>query len=661
MLKLLNGVGPKTLDELNNEGVYTVSDLLYRFPRDYLVFSHSPEKVFECVDTYIEGYVDSNVAIFKHKGESYAFSFYLKYDNVRLKMCIFTNIHVGVKIKNGMTLGVYGRYHALKKVFNIKKIFFENLGFKIEVDYKIKGIPNTKLQKLMKEAFNKEKDIKESLPLEILLKYRLLGIRDYLYKSHFPESKDDIKEVIRRRKYEEFYWYSLSLAYLRNKRIVDNKPVRNIDINIKDEFINNLAFDLTLDQLKAIDDVIKDLKNPYPMNRLVEGDVGCGKTIVGIIASLLMAKAGFQVAIMAPTEVLANQEYDECVKYLGKYNLNITLLTSSVSEKDKKTILSDLKDGKIDIICGTHSLLYGDIKFNNLGLAIIDEQHRFGVNQRLALINKHKNVDAMFFSATPIPRTLGLTFINELDISSIKTMPSSRKKVMTKILPFSRLNGLFKSLKNHLDQNEKAYVVVPLIDNDGNDCMDILECSRMLKERFSEYGIGILHGKMKSNEKDIVINAFKNGRFKILISTTVVEVGVNVTDATMMIIMNAERFGLSTLHQLRGRVGRGSLESYCMLISNDINNPRLNALCDTTDGFEISEMDFKLRGPGNYLGEEQSGFQELEYASFKEDLNILKCAKEDSERLIKKYLSKELKSVNFDKIEKSGNELNKTN
>ena len=661
MLKELKGVGPKTVIELNNEGIYSIKDLIYRFPKDYLIFEHNPEGLLESKDVYLEGIVDSTISYFKYKKNVFAFSFYLKYDNVRLKMSIFSNIYVGIKIKQGDFIGVYGKYNKIKNNFNIKRLFLDNVGAKIESDYKMRNINNSRMSKIIEVALLNTNSFEETLPLELINKYKLLNIKDYLYLSHFPNNKNDVNEVLRRRKYEEFYWYSLSLSYIRYTRVSNKKEKRNIDIKLYDEIKNKLDYDLTIDQEKAMDDIINDINSPYPMNRLIQGDVGCGKTIVGIISSLLMTKSGFQASWLSPTEVLAKQSYEEIIKLLGNYNLNIKLLTGSVKNLEYKEIIDDLSSGKIDIIVGTHSLLYDKVKFNKLGLVIIDEQHRFGVNQRLKLVNKYKDVDSLFFSATPIPRTLGLTFLKNLDITSIKTMPKGRKKVITKIIAFDKINSLFQSIKNHLNNNEKAYVVVPLIENNEDlDYIDIYECERMFRNKFKDINIGILHGKMNSIEKNKIIDEFKNGDMNILISTTVIEVGVNVPSATMMIILNADRFGLSTLHQLRGRVGRGSLDSYCMLVTNEEDNDRLNALCSVNDGFEIAEIDFKLRGPGNYLGEEQSGYHSLRYASFDNDIRILECARDDSTRLIGDYVSGKIKSKKYDEIIMQG-EIDKIN
>ncbi len=659
MLKDLKGIGPKTLEDFNKEGIYTEHDLINRFPKKYNVYEHDPSKLFDGEDIYLEGYVDSNPSMFKYRSNTFAFSFYLKYDDTRLKISIFSNIYVGIKIKKGNSIGVFGKYNRINKTFNAKKLFIDKVGFKIEPVYGIKNVLNSKVSKIIEDYLSDDHIFYETLPTEILEKYKLLGYKEYLIKSHFPKSRNDIKEVLRRRKYEEFYWYSLSLSYIRSKRKGVSKPKRLIDRYLLNDFINKLSYELTPDQISTINMIIADLECDYPMNRLVQGDVGCGKTIVAITSSLLMAKAGYQVACLAPTEVLAEQEFNEFKRLLEPYGLNVSLLTSSIKGEKYNKIINGLMNDT-NIIVGTHSLLYDNVKFKNLGLAIIDEQHRFGVKQRLSLINKYKNVDSMFFSATPIPRTLGLSLFRDLDISSIKTRPKERKKISTKILSFDKLDLLFKSMKNHSDLGEKAYVVVPLIDGD-EDYMDINECEKLFKNRFPNEEILTLHGRLKSETKNRIMNDFKYGNAKILISTTVIEVGVDIKDATMMIIMNAERFGLSTLHQLRGRVGRGSLESYCILVSDDLENERLNALVKASDGFEISEIDFRLRGPGDYLGESQSGYVELTYSSFTEDLKILECAKEDSEMMISKYLNGDIKSEKFNDIIKGGLKLDKIN
>ncbi len=338
MLKKIRGAGPKTILELNNAGVYSIEDLIFRFPKDYLVFEHDPSKIMDDVDVYLEGEVVSTLSYFKYRKNVFAFSFYLKYDDVRLKMNIFSNIYVGLKIKQGDFIGVYGKYNKYKKIFSIKRLFTDNLGPKIESDYKISGVTNNKMGKMIECALNMNIPIEETLPEELINKYKLLPIKEYIQLSHFPQTKKDVDEVLRRRKYEEFYWYSLSLSYIKYNRICNKKDKRNIDISLYNDIKSNLSFNLTQDQSSAIDDVIKDLQSDYPMNRLIQGDVGCGKTIVGIISAMLMASAKYQVAWLSPTEVLAKQSYEEIKKVLSKYNANIRLLTSSVNSYEYKDI-----------------------------------------------------------------------------------------------------------------------------------------------------------------------------------------------------------------------------------------------------------------------------------------------------------------------------------
>lgn len=651
-LKKVKGVGEKTLYYLNQADIYTIDDLLFRFPLEYIIYEQDNEKLLNGYITYVEGMISSNVSMYKYKGRAYAFSFFIESNNIRLKLNLFTTLYAGVRLKKGMVIGAYGKYNKKENYFSVRRIFTDNLGFKIENDYKIKDIPNSILTRIIKNAFSSYNDYEETLPLSLLEKYRLLNIKDYLYKTHFPNNKNDVTEVLRRRKYEEFFWYSISFDLVRKKRKINEKEKRDLDLSLLNDFLAKLPYELTLDQRKAIDDSIADIKRPYPMNRLIQGDVGSGKTIVSVILALLMVKAGFQVAVMVPTEVLANQHFESFNEYLKNYNISIELIKSGLKKKEHDDILYRLINNRINILIGTHAILNDNIVFSKLGLVIIDEQHRFGVNQRIKLIDKYKDVDSMFLSATPIPRTLGLTFFKDLDISSIKVMPNGRKPVTTKVISIDRIEGLMKSVKNHIDMGEQAYFVVPLInENIDYDYMDIDRCKELIEKYLPDIPYALIHGKMKNLDKEMAISGFKNGIYKILLSTTVIEVGVNIPNSTMMIIMDADLFGLATLHQLRGRVGRGNKESYCMLVTRNLDNERLNALEKYNSGFDISEIDFRLRGPGSYLGSEQSGFSsELKYSSFENDLKILECAKNDSSILLDDFINKKIKSKKFDSI-----------
>ena len=410
---------------------------------------------------------------------------------------------------------------------------------------------------------------------------------------------------------------------------------REVDKSLVMDFINKLPFKLTIDQMSAVDKIFEDLKSPNRMNRLVQGDVGSGKTIVAIIALYINYLSGYQGALMAPTEVLANQHLINLKNIFKDYNINIELLTGSLKVSEKKNIYKRLENKEIDIIIGTHALISEDVNYNNLGLVITDEQHRFGVNQRSNLKNKGITPDILYLSATPIPRTYALTIYGDMDVSSIKTMPSGRKEIITSLKSNNDIKDVLELMYQEIKEKHQIYVIAPLIEE--SDKIDLENVNKLEEKMTSAFGkvckIEVMHGKMEKNEKDKVMEEFKNGDITILISTTVIEVGVDVKNATMMVIFDAYRFGLSQLHQLRGRVGRNDLQSYCVLIS-DREAERLNIMTQTTDGFKISEEDFKLRGSGDLFGVRQSGDMNFRLADFKEDFNILLRAKEDSNELL---------------------------
>ena len=448
-----------------------------------------------------------------------------------------------------------------------------------------------------------------------------------------------------RLKYEELFMFMLKINILKDKKSNYTKGYnRNININFINDFISSLPFELTIDQKKCINEIINDLNSDNRMNRLLQGDVGSGKTIVALIAILGMITSGFQCALMAPTEILANQHYETFKKILK--DTKIELLTGSINKKKKEEINKKLLNNEIDLIIGTHALIEDNVLFNNLGLIVTDEQHRFGVNQRNNLKNKGLMPDILYMSATPIPRTYALTIYGDMDISTIKTMPTGRKKINTIVKNETEIKDVLYMIKNELDLNHQIYVVAPLIEDENND--SVTKLVRQYSLAFKKYNIGMLHGKMKPKEKDDVMYKFINKQIDILISTTVIEVGVDVKNATMIVIHNAELFGLSTLHQLRGRVGRNNLDSYCILIGNK-NNKRLKILSSTNDGFKISEEDFMLRGSGDIFGIRQSGDMNFKIADLKKDYKILLQASNDSKEFLRKenldnyiYIKKDL-------------------
>ena len=420
----------------------------------------------------------------------------------------------------------------------------------------------------------------------------------------------------------------LKINRLRISRNKVDGVKRDIDKALVDEFINTLPFKLTEDQLKSVDDIYNDLTSNKRMNRLIEGDVGSGKTIVAFISLYINHLSGYQGVLMAPTEVLANQHYNNIKKFM---NINIEILTGSTKSKDKKDILKRLKNKEIDILIGTHSLFSDDVIYNNLGLVITDEQHRFGVNQRASLKNKGITPDILYLSATPIPRTYALTIYGDMDISIINTVPNGKKEIITILKKNSEIKDVLTMMLEELKKKHQIYVIAPLAeDSDNSDLESVNALSDKMNKALGKVAnIGIMYGKMDTEDKDNVMNKFKNKELDILVSTTVIEVGVDVENATMIVIFDAERFGLSTLHQLRGRVGRNTLQSYCILVS-DKDTERLNIMVNTNNGFKISEEDFKLRGSGDLFGVKQSGDMNFKLANIKRDFKLLLKAKEDS-------------------------------
>ena len=412
-----------------------------------------------------------------------------------------------------------------------------------------------------------------------------------------------------------------------------------------------MPFKLTSDQLKSIGDIYTDLVEKYRMNRLLQGDVGSGKTIVAIVSMYINYLSGYQSALMAPTEVLAVQHYNNVKDLFKKYNINVALLIGKTTKKEKRKINEDLINGNIDVVIGTHALFTDDVLYKNLGLVITDEQHRFGVNQRANLKNKGISPDILYMSATPIPRTYALTLYGDMKISNIKTLPNGKKDIITTIKKENEIKDVLNSMYRELKSNHQIYVIAPLVEeSDKVDFNNVYELEEKMNKAFGKlYKVGVLHGKMTSKEKEEVMEKFKNNEIQILISTTVIEVGVDVKNATMIVIFDAYMFGLSSLHQLRGRVGRNDLQSYCILISNH-ETERLNILTETNDGFKISEEDFKLRGSGDIFGVKQSGDMSFSIADLKRDYNILLKAKEDSEYFLVNEMEKTENKCVYDLI-----------
>lgn len=648
-LKNVRKIGAKTLNYLNTHNIYTPKDLLLRFPKKYTFYQVDNINAFSGDAICFKAIVDSRPVWIKTVKNTKAFIFYALVNNIRAKCVIFSGDYLRYRLNIGTNIICYGKYKRGANEFSLINIFFEDFVCKIELDYGIDDVPNSTITGAIRNIIDNNYLLEDNLPIEYINKYKLGNINEIIKLAHFPNSINDCRLVRRRIRYEDFFWYTASLAGIRQIRGLEEKTGKVFDENIIVNFINDLPYELTIDQKNVIAECLNDLKSTKIMNRLIEGDVGSGKSIVAFICAYAAILAGYQVALMAPTEILAKQHYYNAKKLFP--DLCIELLTASLKQKEKGDILYRLPHGRIDLLIGTHSIIEDSVVFKNLGLAIIDEQHRFGVNQRRRLLDKFEAVDALYLTATPIPRTLGLTNFGDLDLSIIKTMPKGRKQVITKIIPMDRLSDLVKKLERHLLLEEQIYIVVPLIEeNDRLDFIDINQALEIFSNLLPNARIDILHGKMKSDIKDEIMNSFKSHNLDILISTTVIEVGVDVENASVMVILDAERYGLSQIHQLRGRVGRGNIQSYCYLVTDKDYVERLDILEKTIDGFLLAEEDLRLRGPGDFLGEEQSGFNSLNFDFESNDLIIWKCALEDSREYVNKYFNNEVENSRLDII-----------
>lgn len=642
-IKNLHQVGEKTSKILNKLGIFTDDDLINYYPYRYNVYNFSNELIDNST-LIINVIIESNPIVSYIKKNFNRLSFRARY-NVRIfNVVIFNRAYLKTNLTIGKNITIIGKYDFKKNIFTSSDIKFNVTNGQIEPVYHLtKGITNNTVSKLIKDNFNNIY-IKDSLPSNIISKYNLLSKKDALYNIHFANDLKMVHYAKNRLIYEELFDFSFKMNYFKNQNIRKDKEPKNIDINKINEFKKLLPFSLTTDQDNAYNEIVQDMSSNKKMNRLLLGDVGSGKTVVAVGAIYANFIAGFESTLMAPTEVLATQHYFSIKKILDKFNVAVELITGSMSKKEKEAIYKRVQNKEIDLLIGTHSLLNENIIFNNLGLVITDEQHRFGVHQRFTLEDKSKCPDILYLSATPIPRTYAMTIYGDLDISYIKTKPTGRKDIITKVKKNSDIKEVLGLMLEQIKLGHQIYVVSPLVEED--ETLNLTSIN-LLKEKLSLafknlFRIEIIHGKMKTSEKESIMNDFKNNQIKILIATTVIEVGIDVSNATMMVIFNAERFGLATLHQLRGRVGRSDLQSYCYLIS-DSDNDRLKVMEESNDGFYISQKDFEMRGHGDLFGVKQHGDMSFKLANLKNDYNILLFANEDAKKFIdsKEYLNNE--------------------
>ena len=638
MLEDIKGIGPKSLLALKALNLYTKDDVINYFPYRYNVYT--PVKLRECSEgdtCTITGYVESIPKVFFIRKNLNKLSFAFNTGSELVNVTIFNRAYLKPNIRIKSYISVIGKYNRKSNTFMASDIKLTPITKTvIEPVYHLnQGIKRSNFKKLVDEILDNTVEIKSNVPDYLIEKYNFINKKEAVTNVHKPKDINSLKKADLHLIYEELFTFMLKVSYLKEKNASDGKfNIKSFDEDKVNNFISSLPFGLTDGQMQAVDDIKGDFLSKKKMNRLILGDVGSGKTIVSFIALYMNMLAGYQGVLMAPTEILAVQHFNNMVGLFGD-KLNIQLLTSSTKKGERNKILQNLKNGETQVLIGTHSLLNDELVYNNLGLVITDEQHRFGVNQRQTLQEKGKDVDVLYMSATPIPRTLALTIYGDMDITEIRTKPGGRKEIITKIFKNSELKNVLEKMLNEIKAGHQIYVVAPLIDDEEDEKMNVTS----LKEKFDVafngmVPTGLLHGKMKPNQKDEVMNSFKNGDIKILISTTVIEVGVDVKNATMMVIFNAERFGLATLHQLRGRVGRNDMQSYCYLIS-DYDAERLKVLEQSNDGFYISEQDFKLRGGGDIFGIRQSGEQSFKIANLNRDYKILMQCKSDAEEFLK--------------------------
>ena len=636
----IKGLGAKTKVLLEKLNIYTVEDLLTYYPCRYDFLQRSDlDNLKEDDKVIIDGRVESLPIILRFNKGLNKMNFRLASSKHVVGVSIFNRAYLKTQLSIGTNVIVIGKYDKTKNIVTASDVRIGSLGnsLKIEPVYHLTtGITSKNLKTYINLGILMYgKNVKDLIPNYILERYKFVNKKTALNIVHNPSDIDKLKQVQIRLKYEELFAFMVKINYLKENNKKENGLNRNILESDIENFYSRLHFTLTNDQKKAIREIVDDLNSSKRMNRLLQGDVGCGKTIVAIIAMYLNKLSGYQSALMAPTEILATQHYQN-IKDLLEDSVHVELLVGSLSKKEKTRIYQGLQDGSIDIIVGTHALIQSDVVYSNLGLVVTDEQHRFGVNQRENLKNKGIMPAVLYMSATPIPRTFALTIYGDMDISVIKELPAGRKPIKTYIKKNDEIKDVLEMMLQELENGHQIYVIAPLIeDSENTDLTSVNELRDKMSLAFGKkYNIAMLHSKIGALQKDEIMNNFKDGKIHILISTTVIEVGVNVPNATMMVIFDANRFGLSTLHQLRGRVGRGSLDSKCVLISSQ-ETERLNILEKTTDGFMISEEDFKLRGSGDVFGTKQSGDMQFKIASIKDDYKILVKANEDAKEFLK--------------------------
>ena len=633
-LSVLPGIGPKSAEKYKKLGIETVEDLLLYFPFRYEDFKS--KNVLDLEDgekAVVSGFVatPANVQYYGYKRNRLRFT--IKQGELVLAVSFFNQPYLADKIELGQTVAVFGKWDKAKGALTGMKLLAQ-VEDDLQPVYRLaQGVSQSALVKVIKTAFEAGLDqlLEENLPQVLMDKYQLLSRRQAVRAMHFPKDLEEYKQALRRVKFEELLFFQLQLQVLKEEnRSVGQGIVLDWDEKKLKALQASLPFALTEAQERSLNEILADMRSPYHMNRLLQGDVGSGKTVVAGLAMYAAVTAGKQAALMVPTEILAEQHLQSLTSLFP--NLRILLLTGSLKAAERRERLASIEAGEVDLIVGTHALIQEGVHFHDLGLVIIDEQHRFGVAQRRILREKGQNPDVLMMTATPIPRTLAITAFGDMDVSIIDQMPAGRKEIITRWVKHQQLNLVLDWLVKEIQKGSQAYVISPLIEE--SEALDLKNAIALEEELIAYFGdrarIALLHGKMKGEEKEAIMQAFKQGEIDLLVSTTVIEVGVNVPNATVMIIMDADRFGLSQLHQLRGRVGRGDKQSYAVLVANpktESGKRRMKIMTETTNGFVLAEEDLKLRGSGEIFGTRQSGIPEFQVANLIEDYPILEEAR----------------------------------